>query len=162
MAQLAITQGCHLVQPLFTFPRPLHFPNYHSLKQWDTLCWLDISKKGCNKVYVHTYEVKMNTNNLCSLSRLQKKKKNISAFEGLKQKKGKSAVAWCGRGGFGAMEILPQHAASRRRGHQSFLCWEEARGRSSSSSSELPPQQRPRPAREVPGLPAASHGMSTR
>ena len=104
----------------------------------------------------------MNTNNLCSLSRLQKKKKNISAFDGLKQKEGKSAVAWwCGRGGFGAMEILPQHAASRRRGHQSFLCWEEARGRSSSSSSELPPQ-RPRPAREVPGLPAASHGMSTR
>ena len=29
-----------------------------------------------------------------------------------------------------------------------------------SSSSEVPPQ-RPRPAREVPGLPAASHGMST-
>ena len=104
----------------------------------------------------------MNTNNLCSLSRLQEKKKNISVFEGLKQKEGKSAVAWCGRGGFGAMEILPQHAASRRRGHQSFL-WEEARGRSSSSSSssEVPPQ-RPRPAREVPGLPAASHGMSTR
>ena len=82
----------------------------------------------------------MNTNNLCSLSRLQKKKKNISAFEGLKQKEGKSAAAWCGRGGFGAMEILPQHAASRRRGHQSFL-WEEARGRQQqlrSSPAEAP------------------------
>ena len=117
-------------------------------------------KEGVQQSVRYIYEVKMNTNNLCSLSRLQKKKKNISAFEGLKQKEGKSAVAWwCGRGGFGAMEILPQHAASRRRGHQSFL-WEEARGRS-STSSELPPQ-RPRPAREVPALPAASHGMSTR
>ena len=90
--------------------------------------------------------MKMNAINLCSLSRLQKKKKNISAFEGLKQKEGKSAVAWwCGRGGFGAMEILPQHAASRRRGHQSFLCWEEARGRQQ--------QLRTSPAAEAPTCP---------